>query len=33
MNFPFSIVRMAHLDSDIPSNIYYASKGSELLGT
>ena len=29
--FPFSIVYMPHLDYKIPSNIYYASIGSEIL--
>ena len=29
--FPFSIAHMPHLDSNIPSNIYYVSIGSEIL--
>ena len=30
--FPFSIVSLSHFDSNIPSNIYYASIRSETLG-
>ena len=30
--FPFSIVRMSHLDSYIPLNIYYTSISSEIVG-
>ena len=29
--FSFSVIRMLHLDSNIPSNIYYPSIGTEIL--
>ena len=30
-NFPFSIVRMPHLDSNIPTKMFYSSYGAEIL--